>query len=97
MIRIPYHTQTPTVKGIIKLARKFREWLDCGMELMAPAVHIRRPLSLILHNNDGNSSETGCCGNSKSLFNDEQRMEKSMKHDPIKITKRKYHIYCKAY
>jgi len=61
---------------------------------MVPVVHVRRPLSLILHNNDGNSSETGCCGNSKSLFNDEQRTEKSVKHDPE--NKRKIYYYKKC-
>ena len=81
-IMIALHTQMPTAKGIIKLARKLRVRLDSGVELMAPAVQVRIPLSLILHNKDGKSSETGCCGNSKSLFNDEQRTEKSMKNDP---------------
>ena len=51
---------------------------------MVPADNTRRPLSLILQTSDWNSSETGCCGNNKSLFNAEQRIEKSVKHNSEK-------------
>ena len=51
---------------------------------MVPADNIRRPLSLILQSSDWKSSETGCCGNNKSLFSEEQRIEKSVKHNSEK-------------
>ena len=62
------------------------------MGLIVPAAQVRRPLSLIRHSKDGNSSETGCCGKNRSLLNDEQRTEKSTKHDPK--NERRIRSYC---
>ena len=82
MCEVLEHTQTPTVKGTIKFARKLRMWLELWAGLMVvPADDSTSPLSLILQSSDWKSSDTGCCGNSRSLFNDEQRTEKSIKHD----------------
>ena len=52
--------------------------------MVVPADNTRSPLSLMLQSSDWKSSDTGCCGNSRSLFNDEQRTEKSVKHDSEK-------------
>ena len=49
--------------------------------MVAPGDNTSSPLSLMLQSCDWKSSDTGCCGNNRSLFNDEQKTEKSIKHN----------------